>query len=127
MTAPEIRYGMGCPHCQGSPEEATRIGPKMKVQTRIVCDTCGCGTPWCCSAQRAWTLWCNRDTPRPYKEYVAKIVRYEGIRQVDVRCFDDVGSFRDTIDGFAKIGWELCGESTDGETHLAVMTRGPRR
>lgn len=62
--AVKIDYGLGCPFCEGSPEESTRP-VKGGFQTRVVCDSCGCGTPWCNSSRRAWILWNNRLSPRP--------------------------------------------------------------
>ena len=126
-------YGLGCPFCEGSPVEASRVVKSKKskrgspkdesLQTRIVCDSCGCGTPWCNSSSRAWMLWNNRFAPRPFKTVVAKIVRYDGLDMVDTRAYESEDSYRKALDECLRDGWETCGDSDLGGTHLTILRR----
>ena len=120
--AVKIDYGLGCPFCEGSPEESTRP-VKGGFQTRVVCDSCGCGTPWCNSSRRAWILWNNRLSPRPYRDVVAKIVRYDGLKLVDARSFNSEDSYRTALDECINSGGEFCGGSDEDGTHLTILRR----
>ena len=47
---------LGCWHCAGHPvERSTFLGDEPKY--RVICESCGCGTPWCSTSERAWRLW----------------------------------------------------------------------
>lgn len=112
-----------CPFCRGK----ANIGKVYKgddLKFRVICSECGCSTPWCSSEQRAMRLWCNRDSPRPRNGEVAKILCFDGTRQVDVRTFSDMGAFHDALRQLEDDGWNCIGSNISWRGGIALLLRG---
>ena len=90
---------------------------------RVICDRCGCGTPWCSTPERAWRLWNNRSYVQQGKAVVARIVRYDGLDFIDSMPFSDLDKYYEAKESLNRDGWCSIGCIQREEVGISFMVR----